>query len=399
MYQTAENSDAVKILNEEVFRSITQLADVNNFDITGFYGNDGIFESSNIFGNLKATVNIDTDYYINLKSSNLTVTFFDNNGEFIDFTICNDSHFHVPNNESIAIVSIPIRKTYLYSFILSKTKVPIYCNYIKYEETINVNRIMDNENVRFLKRLKDNITQINNANNYELKNIGEAVSISVNEFNDDNKWKFLLFNTQEATLVTNGFILLWNDENRALAFSTVDNSLYYISLNNMSSEKLEQIEQLIDLRTKKINVKLIDKKLIISDFFNNEIYVNFNIQKYINPDTKCSIGVIYCNNKIYFRDIALIYDNTEFINFNNNIINNDSSHWKDKIWYAYGTSLTDIDGLGKYAKYVAEISGLKLNNKGIGGGGIVANKKIKNAVMNIDDRKIKCRFNNFRSWS
>ena len=61
------------------------------------------------------------------------------------------------------------------------------------------------------------------------------------------------------------------------------------------------------------------------------------------------------------------------------------SHWYGKTWYAYGTSLTG-EYRGRYAKYVAEISGLICVNKGIGGGGIIDNRKIYDAVMSEDGK-------------
>ena len=61
------------------------------------------------------------------------------------------------------------------------------------------------------------------------------------------------------------------------------------------------------------------------------------------------------------------------------------SHWIGKTWYAYGTSLTS-DVWGKYSKYVVELSGLICVNKGIGGGGIIDNRWIYNAVMSEDGK-------------
>lgn len=64
-----------------------------------------------------------------------------------------------------------------------------------------------------------------------------------------------------------------------------------------------------------------------------------------------------------------------------------NNHWKNKKWYAYGTSLTDIDNVGQYCKTVRDLSGLTLTNKGKSGGGICANTLIKDAVMNTTDGK------------
>ena len=65
-----------------------------------------------------------------------------------------------------------------------------------------------------------------------------------------------------------------------------------------------------------------------------------------------------------------------------------TNQWDGKIWYAYGTSLTNITNEGKYAKYLRDLSGLTLVNKGISGGKIVNNGNIMQAVMNITDGKL-----------
>lgn len=64
------------------------------------------------------------------------------------------------------------------------------------------------------------------------------------------------------------------------------------------------------------------------------------------------------------------------------------NHWANKQWYAYGTSITNVASEGRYPTYLANLSGLILNNKGISGGGIVTNTKIKDAIMNITDGKL-----------
>lgn len=71
-----------------------------------------------------------------------------------------------------------------------------------------------------------------------------------------------------------------------------------------------------------------------------------------------------------------------------NIQNGTTKPWVGKEWYAYGTSITNIAKEGRYATYLANLSGLKLTNKGISGGGIVNNTKIKDAIMNITDGKL-----------
>lgn len=67
------------------------------------------------------------------------------------------------------------------------------------------------------------------------------------------------------------------------------------------------------------------------------------------------------------------------------------SHWNGKNWYAYGTSITSVSH-GKYAQYLEKISGMKLHNCGIPGGGITnlggcSKGEVKAAIMSLEDGK------------
>ena len=68
------------------------------------------------------------------------------------------------------------------------------------------------------------------------------------------------------------------------------------------------------------------------------------------------------------------------------------NQWKEKLWYAYGTSMTSIQQ-GKYVPVVEELSGLKVVNLGIPGGSLTPDGygkgNIKTAVMNLEDGKDK----------
>ena len=74
------------------------------------------------------------------------------------------------------------------------------------------------------------------------------------------------------------------------------------------------------------------------------------------------------------------------------------NQWKGKKWYCYGTSMTDNvslinDGIncGNYSKYLAKYAGLKENNFGKGGSGIIAklhgDDNIKTRCMCLTDGK------------
>lgn len=68
------------------------------------------------------------------------------------------------------------------------------------------------------------------------------------------------------------------------------------------------------------------------------------------------------------------------------------NHWKGKLWYAYGTSMTSVQQ-GKFVPVVENLSGLKVVNKGIPGGSLTPDGygkgNIKAAVMDKNDGKEK----------
>ena len=68
------------------------------------------------------------------------------------------------------------------------------------------------------------------------------------------------------------------------------------------------------------------------------------------------------------------------------------NHWKGKLWYAYGTSMTSVEQ-GKFVPVVEALSGMRVVNKGIGGGCLTPDGygkgNNKKAVMTLEDGKDK----------
>jgi len=73
----------------------------------------------------------------------------------------------------------------------------------------------------------------------------------------------------------------------------------------------------------------------------------------------------YPSSKICVPTITVITDRVGRLE--SSVIENS---WKDKIWYAFGTSLTNIASEGKYPIYLASLSGMILTNYGVSGGAI-----------------------------
>jgi len=66
------------------------------------------------------------------------------------------------------------------------------------------------------------------------------------------------------------------------------------------------------------------------------------------------------------------------------------NHWEGKLWYAYGTSMTSVKE-GRFVPVVEKLSGMRVVNRGIGGGCLTPDGYGKGnnmrAVMNPDDGK------------
>ena len=69
-----------------------------------------------------------------------------------------------------------------------------------------------------------------------------------------------------------------------------------------------------------------------------------------------------------------------------------TDHWKGKLWYAYGTSMTSVQQ-GQYVPVVERLSGLRVVNLGIPGGCLTPDGygkgNTKRAVMSLEDGKDK----------
>lgn len=68
------------------------------------------------------------------------------------------------------------------------------------------------------------------------------------------------------------------------------------------------------------------------------------------------------------------------------MIGSAGGHWNGKKWYGFGTSITNTSSEGKYATYLAALSGMTFVNCGHSGGGITAgsNETVYDDIMSRD---------------
>lgn len=62
------------------------------------------------------------------------------------------------------------------------------------------------------------------------------------------------------------------------------------------------------------------------------------------------------------------------------------NHWNGKLWFGFGTSITNTANEGKYPTYLAQLSGLIFSNHGHSGGGITSysDQSIYNDIMSAN---------------
>lgn len=68
------------------------------------------------------------------------------------------------------------------------------------------------------------------------------------------------------------------------------------------------------------------------------------------------------------------------------MISGGGNHWNGRKWYGFGTSITNTNSEGKYATYLAALSGMTFVNKGMSGSGITksSNQNLYNSIMSFN---------------
>jgi len=122
-----------------------------------------------------------------------------------------------------------------------------------------------------------------------------------------------------------------------------------------------------------------ENKELISVSYNEIASIAPQNAKYL----RVTFGLSYIDSYMVVESSTVV---TEYIPYYQYARTEEKSHWYGKKWYAYGTSLTS-EAQGKYVPYVSMLSGLEVVNKGIGGGALVTNRNIYNALMDNTDGK------------
>lgn len=218
--------------------------------------------------------------------------------------------------------------------------------------TINEFDVNSNDYTKGYFRVKPGIPAVKNSYGYYDANICEL----------DLSFPFNLYNYIEVNK-SDFYFILYNDN--VQYYSDVTVSVYDVNKEFLGVYKIDDFYKSNNIVTIPSDDRIKYIRIPVSDARKQ----NFLVSKYIKP-TKY---LPYLKSEDVYNILSL------------GIIN----QWYGKTWYAYGTSLTNIDNEGKYCNYVRNFSGMKLVNKGINGGGLVASDgNIRKAIMNIVDGKL-----------
>lgn len=160
-----------------------------------------------------------------------------------------------------------------------------------------------------------------------------------------------------------------------------------------------------------ISTKISTLMMLIVFCDENGVYRG-NFQNWTNSYT--ASDNVYCYVNFKDDNVTNFTGLVDYYAYNVHIFNIKDSHWAGKSWYAFGTSMSDInpDGvsgnngtMGKYPLVVDELSGLIRTNKAIGSGGICPSAShggnVKNNIMqcpyDVDLVTLECGLNDWGS--
>lgn len=348
----------------------------------GYYYYDGAIVFTDDFYHAFIPCRSGEKLYVNYPAERLTIGLHDNEKNWLSAIESSKGVFTIPNNDNIAFCSVPCIWHRLYSLIVSKNPLPFYSRWLPYGDADYYYNITKKDD--FTELLKSRATYSNESFDL-IDEFGEAY-IKPKIF-DKHTYINCCFNTVSADISYNaGNISFAENEKYILAYKVSEDKIIEFSkINGEYTYKSEQLHEVIPvLKHKKLTVSIINGTFKIKDFYSGEEYLSYEASKYLSNYNNKSIGVSYYSGDEYSSKILCkIFNTTDFITYNEI----ENTQWTDKTWYAYGTSLTNTSGEGKYAKYVEMFSRMNRVNKGISGGAICTNKLIKNAVMNTTDGK------------
>lgn len=331
-------------------------------------------------------------FYTNISiDTNLTITFFNATKEFVTYVpYYTNTKITVPDNDNIAYMSIPLMYGKMALYVVSHT--PITDKYVKgtlsgasgvsytdFYKKINVNKLCVNQ--------EDVTITVSDHKNTAL--------IIKEDVQNNNYWCAFATNITNATVygMTIPLLILAYRGDSVVCYNFSTGEVIKLSTNNTTGAFSVLATYPLELTTYRngnvFNISYGNTVTITS--LSDGTKVEIPLYNYIDSGYQGSFGCIWRSiNTVVGRKYRIYVDCTSVVSEPVLLTHN---QWEGKKWYAYGTSITNIDREGKYAKYLRDFSGMQLTNKGISGGGIgdlggYSHGQVYEAICNVTDGKL-----------
>lgn len=364
--------------------NLLNLADAEMLD--GFYNYNGTLNNSPEYKHTFIECQANETLYTNLEVSQLAITYFDENKTYISGSLYSTHDvIKVPDNQNIKYLSIPLRIGIMGSYLISNT--PVTSSTFKGAYS-SIAGWSDADRYKLIKLNTFGETNITIQNKQGLTRITKNVSTK------DSLWKAIEFNITNATFYGASTSILLARKNDIVVFLSPAQSTIYRAKIGTGGGIFDTIATIPNLfsNTSRFGVRLNVDVNVVTTFTNidDNIQTSINLLDLIGEGYKAALGLVYVNTPSYSSRAVQYYIKNDYII--HEPIELQSNHWNGKIWYAYGTSITNIAREGKYPLYLRDFSGLTLINKGISGGGIgdlgaYSEGQVYDAICNVSDGK------------
>lgn len=393
--ETIGTSDAEAITQKsitEYFNTTpTNLLNLDKTEIeAGFYRPRGILDTSWNYVHTFIPCSGGDEFFTNITTSNLTITFFDANKNYVSHTsYTTNKTIKIPTTGNIAYMSIPLLYGRMATYIVSNQKISD--KYVR-GASCGVTGFSESD---FYRKIKINSSSAEN-NTITCTAYKNCAVIKTQETSTNHKWIAVKTNITHAIVEgqTQSILLLAYSDKDAYGYVFADGSIIKVDYDETSANYTTISTEYTNTFTKfriggRFSISYGNTITIQSLDENKKIEIP--IYKYISDGYKLSYGYIWKSrdqilNRQYEQYINCISVVNEPITLNHN-------QWEGKKWYAYGTSITNINNEGKYPLYLRNFSGMELTNKGISGGGIgdlggYSHGQVYSAICNITDGKL-----------
>lgn len=285
------------------------------------------------------------------------VLFYDKNKNFVTLKRTVGHHIVIPDNDSIAYFRIPMIASKRYSTAIYLTDEPVngfvpYNNYVIKCSNLLMNGHATNNDHDMIMSCDEILSEYHPIDIAETENGFLMTDGTIDKDPNFPKWiiKKYIIPQNTNTIYLNG---------KSKANVNVDHYGYSTYWFVDENDNMISYGEIVSNPQFFINYKV--------DVPENAVQLWAND---IKPYTKSYIKPIGTNN-----DIRL------------------GSQWQNKIWYCYGTSISNTNSEGKYPIYLEQMSKMIRVNKGISGGGIgnfgaYSKGQVYNAICNTTDGKL-----------